>query len=198
MSCTAGQQTIVSLRDLLPTAISAGGRTFTWKQVTEPAWPGIAEIVRHSHRDDHYGGYFAGPDTPSSQKRPAAASSQEPSRAERARLNPLRELLDQTGMAILYTSGENYCTRARARITFPDQRWLQFPVRGTTQANAIMTAVDQAGNKVARYRVIGKLRTILQNTMEITVHPGQPLTDELALAIAASAPWLSSYFTIPH
>jgi hypothetical protein len=31
--------------------------------------------------------------------------------------------------------------------------------------------------------------------IHITVHPDQRLTDELTLAIAASAPWLSSYFT---
>jgi hypothetical protein len=32
--------------------------------------------------------------------------------------------------------------------------------------------------------------------MEITVHPGHPLTDELVLAIAISADWLSSYFVL--
>ena len=63
-------------------------------------------------------------------------------------------------------------------------------------ANAIMTAVDQAGDEVARYRIIGsKLgRAILRNAIEITISPGQELTDELVLAIAISAPWLSSYF----
>ena len=55
-----------------------------------------------------------------------------------------------------------------------------------------MTAVDQAGNKVARYRLTGKLKLL---PIEITVHPDQQLTDELALVIALSAPWLSSYFT---
>lgn len=69
---------------------------------------------------------------------------------------------------------------------FPDQRWLRFPVRGTKLADAIMTAVDQAGNRVARYR--------LNHGIEITVHPDQPLTDELVLALVVSAPWLRSYF----
>jgi hypothetical protein len=59
-----------------------------------------------------------------------------------------------------------------------------------------MTAVDQAGAKVARYRIIGKPWTITQDTMEITVHPGQLLTDELAIAIAMSTPWLSSYLEV--
>jgi len=56
-----------------------------------------------------------------------------------------------------------------------------------------MTAVDQAGNKVARYRLtryrFGPYEA------EITVHPDQRPTDELALAIALSAPWLYSYFS---
>ena len=116
----------------------------------------------------------------------------------------LRELLDETGMPILYASGRNYDHSALACITFPDQRWLRFPVRGTRQANAIMTAVNQAGNKVARYRVIGMIPgpsaphfSGLWKTIEITVHPGQQLTDELALALTISAPWLCSYFDKP-
>jgi hypothetical protein len=66
-----------------------------------------------------------------------------------------------------------------------------------------MTAVDQAGNKVARYRIIAGgrgLRETLDSwsrSVEITVKPGRELTDELVLAIAASAYWLSSYFDTP-
>ena len=201
---TAEQQTVASLRDLRLTArdlhdlrhttVSTGGRTLTWKQVTRSAWPGVAEIVRRSHENNPRG-YFPDTDTSPSQKRQANASSQEPSRAERAYLDPLTELLDQTCTPILCTSGDNYQRRARARITFTDQRLLCFPVRGTTSANAIMTAVDQAGNKVARYRATGKLG--LQYRMEITVHPRQLLTDELALALVISAPWLWSYFSVP-
>ncbi len=56
-----------------------------------------------------------------------------------------------------------------------------------------MTAVDQAGNKVARYR-LARNETGLRKRVEITVHPGQQLTDELTLVIALSAPWLRTYF----
>jgi hypothetical protein len=49
-----------------------------------------------------------------------------------------------------------------------------------------MTAVDHAGNKIARYRINGP--------MDITLHPDRALSDELALAIAISAPSLDSYF----
>ena len=102
-----------------------------------------------------------------------------------------RSLFDETGMPVLHTSGRNYYHSAGARIMFADhQRWLRFPVRGTERTNAIMTAVDPAGNRVARYR--------LNDGVEITVHPGQQLTDELVLAIAISAPWLSSYFKTPN
>ena len=42
---TADQQTLARLRDLVPTAVSAGGRTFTRKQVTGSSWPGIAAYI---------------------------------------------------------------------------------------------------------------------------------------------------------
>jgi hypothetical protein len=60
--------------------------------------------------------------------------------------------------------------------------------------NAIMTAVDQARNRVARYRITRKGLTATPGLVEITVHPDQTLTDELLLAIAISAPWLGAYF----
>jgi len=106
-------------------------------------------------------------------------------------LDPARELLDETGAPILYTSGKNFNLRAGACVTFPDHRWLKFPVRGTELTNGIMTAVDQAGNKIARYKGIydgGPAGN------EIAVHPGQQLTDELVLALVISAAWLDEYF----
>jgi hypothetical protein len=57
-----------------------------------------------------------------------------------------------------------------------------------------MTAVDQAGNKVARYRY-PSAQSRMRDTPEIAVHPGQRLTDELALALAVSAHWLRPYFS---
>jgi hypothetical protein len=133
---------------------------------------------------------------PRSQQRQVKASSREPSRFARSNLN-LEALVDETGLPVFYTSGRNYDHGAGARITFPDQRWLRFPVRGTGQADAIMTAVDQAGDEIAWYRLTGRLRAFLAHAMEIAVRPGQPLTDELVLALVISAPWLSSYFDVP-
>jgi hypothetical protein len=67
-----------------------------------------------------------------------------------------------------------------------------------------MTAVDQAGNRVARYRLTGKSGrqkkplSWSEGSVEIIVHPSQKLTDELALALALSADWLRTYFARPQ
>jgi hypothetical protein len=118
-----------------------------------------------------------------------------PRRVQDLARGTLRELVDEAGTPILYTSGTHVYEQAQACVTFDEQRWLRFPVRGTERANAIMTAVDQAGQKIARYRLLGGQRR--WNRAEITIHPVQQLTDELVLAIAISAPWLSSCFSSP-
>ncbi len=101
----------------------------------------------------------------------------------------------------MYAAGDNANWRALASIMFPDRRWLRFLVRGTGRANAIMTAVDQAGNRVARYRIAGwdlrfgwKTSLGLSKSVEITVNPIWELTDELALMLVKSAGWLGKYF----
>jgi hypothetical protein len=115
----------------------------------------------------------------------------------RTRAKQSRKLVDDTGTPILYTSGRNFERSARASISFPDGRSLRFPVRGTHRANAIMTAVDEVGNSAARYRIIRFGRSGgLRNNVQVAVHPGWELTNELVLAITISAPWLSSYFSV--
>jgi hypothetical protein len=158
---TAEQETIAFVRYGWPTTISAGGRTFTRKRIKGSSPPWMA-------------------------------SSRKPNLTVRLAVKlTVTELVDETGMPVLYTSGRNYNYDAGARITFPDQRWLRFPVRGANQANAIMTAENQTGNEVARYRTSG-------SSVEIIVRPGQSLTDELVLALALSAPWLNSFFSVPN
>jgi hypothetical protein len=125
---TAEQQTVARLRNLAPVTVSTGGRTFTQKRVPGSARPQIVDIIRHN-RTGHAAGHVSGP----------------ASLGWRARR--LRALLDETGTPILYTSGSYYAGNAGARITFPDWRWLPFPVRGTGRTNAMMTAVDQAGKQ---------------------------------------------------
>ena len=124
-----------------------------------------------------------------------------PSAARTFNLSPISrdqgasQVVDEAGLPILYNGGRNFNRSAGAYIKFSDQRLLRFPVRGTDRGNAIMTAVDQAGNMVARYRRLPvKPWWDGKGTVEITVHPEQRLTDDLALAIALSARWLWTYF----
>lgn len=184
---TLQQQTIAS-RDGQRQPVLAGGRSFTYKKTDVPArstadsWPpGIAELAARSWRD--YTGHYA-----------AETMS---SRDQFEQVRTALELVDETGIPILYSSGKNFDRQAYACVTFPDQRWLRFLVRGTEPRNAIMTAVDQAGNRVARYRKSTGDLPWERAEAEITVHPDQRLTDELVLAIAISAEWLESYFSGP-
>lgn len=190
---TAEQQTIASRYGRFTPSgywstatFSVGVRTFTSKWVTGSSWPGVAEIADRRARD--FDGHFLDPDTTGSRQRRAKANSELPGRSGFFRV---REFRDEAGTPVLYTSGMHFDGSAGGCITFPDRRWLRFPVRSTRRSNAIMTAVDQAGNRIARYRVTGWLWA---STVEITVHPDWKLTDELVLAIAISAQWLPYYF----
>lgn len=181
---TADEQAVVSLRYHPWSALvspyhadirtfGAGGGTYTLGRITRSAWPGIAETISRDlpHAPVHAGytddGYRS------------------------------VQLLDETGEPVLYASGAHFNHIAGGHIKFPGQRWLRFPVRGTEPSNAIMTAVDQAGHKLARYRLrYGRDHDALK-TVLITMHPDRLLTEEMALAITISAPWLSSFFGVP-
>jgi hypothetical protein len=102
---------------------------------------------------------------------------------------------DEARIPVLYAVGKHYNLSPGGSIRFPDQGQLQFPVQATGPGNAVMTAVDEAGNRVARYRVLGQ--PLFRDPVEITVHPDWELTDQRALAIAISARWLGSYFSTP-
>jgi hypothetical protein len=176
---TATREAIAFLQDTGSElmAASIGGRSFSLRRLIGTASsssPGIAEITARSFRDQR--GHFA--EAKHSRQQPAAR---------------IDELTDEAGTPILHVSGANTHTRTGACITFPDQRWLRFLVRGTERANAIMTAVDQAGNSVARYRITGH-DFEPEHTVEIAVRPGRQLTDDLVLAIGISAPWLDWSF----
>jgi hypothetical protein len=56
--------------------------------------------------------------------------------------------------------------------------------------------VDKAGNSVARYRIIRFRMGGFRHNVEVAVHPGWEMTDELMLAIMISAPQLRSYFSV--
>lgn len=162
--------------------ISIGEKRFTLKKTRfeQSSSPDIAQIITRSTRD--FDGHFA--------------ANMRDDLGWRV-LN-VRELVDEAGIPVLYTSGSHWNRSAQASISFPGQRWLRFPVQGTRRLEAIMTAVDEAGNSVVRYRIIPPRFFLRRSIVEITVHPGWPLTDELVLAIAISAPWLNSYFSEPR
>jgi DivIVA domain-containing protein len=180
---TVDQQTVAScrhatapvVRHFIGDTLSTAGRSFTLKRVSESAWPGIAETTSPDRLD------------------PARMLRCQPGHRDPS----LHQLLDETGIAVLYQGGWHIGRCDGGYIKFPGQRWLRFPVRGTSRGNAIMTAVDQAGNKVARYRFAPHRHqwwTDVTNTVEIIVHPSRRLTEELSLVLALSAPWLISYF----
>lgn len=162
--------------------ISIGGKSFTLRRTrfARSPSPDIAEIITRSARD--FDGHFA-------------ANMRDSLNWNVLNVN---ELVDEAGVPVLYTSGSHYNRSAHASISFPGRRWLRFPVRGIRRLGAIMTAVDEAGNSVARYRIIPPSFFLRRSIVEITVHPGWPLTDELVLAIAISTPWLNSYFSEPR
>jgi DivIVA domain-containing protein len=168
---TVEQQPLVAARHGRPTTLTTSGRTFTTR-ASRSAWPVIAEAI---NRD-----------------RPGAPAHM--MRRPTDTLRPsLRQILDEAGQPVLFSGGLHIDRTAGAYIMFPSQRWLRFPVRGGRRANAIMTAVDQDRNKIARYR-LARDDASSRNCIQLIVHPRQQLTDELAIALALSAPWLSSYF----
>jgi DivIVA domain-containing protein len=182
---TEDQQAVASFRYPLPTfvsylvgmhSLSAGRRTFTITWVTPSAWAGTAGTVSRDPLREAHMLRRQTDDMDSS----------------------LRELLDDTGTAVLYKGGRHFDYHAGGYIKFPGQRWLRFPVRGHSRGNAIMTAVDQAGNKVARYRFPDARTANARKTIEVVVHPDHRLTEELALAIAVSARWVNDYFIEEH
>jgi hypothetical protein len=186
---TAEQQTLASVGGFWRETFRAGGRSFTFHRPSGSSSPAVAEFLARAVRDDL--GHYA-----------------EKTRTRNFRTDHgfesdifFRELVDETGTPVLNTAGSNSTWRACACILFPDQQRLRFLVRGSWLANAIMTAVDQAGNKVARYRYIAKSGRQIKHSSwgpaEIIVHPSQELTDELALALTLSANWLRTYFSSP-
>ena len=184
---TAEEQTLASVRGSRSKTFSAGGRGFTLQPISAAVSPppAVTELLARADRD--YFGHYAKNTrirTTLTDRWPGSQS--------------VRGLVDGTGTPIFYTKGRNYNWRAYASIMFPDQRRLRFLVRASVPANAIMTAVDQAGNRVARYGFDNKPgRKWSSDSVEIIVHPGQKLTDDLALALALSASWLGSYFEHP-
>jgi len=176
---TAGQYPLVSSRTR---TFDRNGRTYRLSRVKAAQWPAVAAEIGDKP-----------PDSPAHLARTESASRtgmEAAGHKDPAARKPsgLMSLTDQTGPPVLYKGGTHFGHVAGGYIEFPGRRWLRFPVRATSRSNAIMTAVNQAGQQVARYRIADR------RTIEITVHPDQQLTDELILTLALTAPWASEFF----
>jgi hypothetical protein len=168
----AGQQTLATSKGRRSPTLSLDGRIFTWYPAQPMFLRNIAETI--------------GRDRPGAPSRMLGAD---------IKAIELDALIDEKQRPVLYKGGRHFHYYAGAYVKFPGHQGLRFPVRATGVADAVMTAVDQAGNKVARYRVAPDDNNAW--TVQISVHPDRQLTDELTLAIAVSAPFLRSYFIPP-
>jgi hypothetical protein len=170
-----------------PAVVRTGGRTFTSRRVLKADWPGIAALAGTGH--------------------PLAPRHLAPSPGATAAAKPegigayrgLRVLADGPRQPALGIGGQNFNYSANACIMLPRGRWLQFPVRGYSQGTAVMSAVDEAGHQVVVYRLArDRVRLVRPLQVEIIIRPGRPVTDELLLVLAVSAPWLTSYFQLAN
>ena len=86
-------------------------------------------------------------------------------------------------------------------IETPSHRYT-FPVRCDRQRFATMSAVDEGGSTVIRYREVPGRRHLLESVreMEIVISPEQPISDELCCILWASRGFLWFYFNYnyPH
>jgi DivIVA domain-containing protein len=179
---TAERHPLVSVRTVPARTFDRDGRTYRLSRVKAAQWPAVAGQIG----DERPGSpAHRAPTEPAPQAGKGAVRLA--SRVVR-KDGSLKNLAGRTGLPILYTGGRHIDRLDHGYVQFPGRRWLRFPVRGTQRSNAIMTAVDQAGRQVARYRIADR------RTIEITVHPDQQLTDELVLTLAVTARWVSSFF----
>lgn len=166
------------------TTVRVGWRTFTVARVHRVAWPALVPA------------FGAGqPAQPVHLRRSDGYQRADPERQAAGMPRGARLLADEAGQPVLLTAGAHIDRTAGACVMLPGGRWLRFPVRATNPGNAIMTAVDQAGNMVARYRVDrGKRWRPAAWHVDITIHPREQLGEELTLVLTVSADWLRAFF----
>lgn len=126
--------------------VRLGGRSFTSRRVSRSDWPGIASM------------FGADWPAPPAHRRPdpdqAQAGTPEEDDSGQYLPHVLLVLVDEHGVPVLSTGGRNFNHSAGAYVRVTDGRWLQFPVWGHSREGAIMTALDQAGSKIALYRMV--------------------------------------------
>jgi hypothetical protein len=100
---------------------------------------------------------------------------------------------DTTGRTMCRVSGFACKMRMTTRIELPGGRWLRFAVRGTSSFNDVVTAVNQDGQPVVRYRCASRPRN--RNNTDIVVSPAWPLTEEHLVAMAISSRYASTWWS---
>jgi len=106
------------------------------------------------------------------------------------------ELIDiSDGSAVLRVMGRHHGGESNAVVAFSDQRRFHFPILGTGLFDEVMTAVDQEGNKVVRYRQakqrLGRTtQTRSAAKIEAVVNPAYKVTPDILLVIAVSSGFL--------
>jgi DivIVA domain-containing protein len=191
---TREEQTIAFVRGYRRfVTVRSGHKRFTVRKMNPApsSSPGLAEIVAHSIQDieGHFNAYGWYSQWAQAARRGKLSPAQLWGDYQFRRVLCLEALADQAGTPILYTSSRKGY-HGGERISFPDQRWLRFLTWGAGTSKGVMTAIDEGGNSVVRYRYKPIPLTLRQNCVEITVHPDWELTEERVLAIAISAPWL--------
>jgi hypothetical protein len=102
------------------------------------------------------------------------------------------------GLTVLsYTGTKNFNRQARAVAKMSDGQTLRFPVSGTSNLNAVMSAIDEAGVPVFRLRQL-RSRDSQPKTVEVVVEPGRLPTPELLLAAATGYHNLENFFDRPR
>jgi len=109
--------------------------------------------------------------------------------------------IDGLGKAVCVVKGDHFERIAGTVMQFDGLGTISFPVRGRWN-RAVMSAVDEAGVTLVRYRlnptnhkipVVNPFGCNLRR-VEAVVNPNIQGTPEIALLVAASCPWLLRYF----
>src|SRR5258708_5329670 len=96
-----------------------------------------------------------------------------------------------TGNPVLWMIGTHSYLSAETAVLFPGQRWLRFPVQGSSVRNGVMTAIDESGSTLLWFSKQGSA------AVEIIVSPDCGFTPEILCAIALARWWLERYFDKP-
>ena len=117
----------------------------------------------------------------------------------------VKELVEVANDATVMTmTGIHYGGRATTRLSTPDDLSLTFPVTGSNAPRATMSAVNDAGDRLVRYRVnkpkggvwaIGPVLDLIP--VEVVVMDGAESIPSLALLIAVTSGYVRSFFRSP-